>query len=354
MGPSGRGVGVMDGPTNLQVTARPQASVVVTCYNLDRYIGDALRSVLNQTGGISAEVIVVDDCSTDGSAEIICGFPQVRYLRTPGNSGVLLATLHGIEAATQDVVFLMDGDDLWEVDKLRLALAAFYDDPTLGLLTHDLRFVDANDISIERTSRCAEELSPIPAADVGEAVRHGILSLSDYVWFGSALGLRRSVIDFAGFAAWARALPNPRHTYQDWPLAYWAASLPDVRLGYLKDKLFRYRLHGANHSGDARDLDKALRNMRRSWNTTVAMYQIALKHDLAPRYRRIAQQHNTFNLYLVRLYEGRRLAAAGWFLASAPFLARLPRLLAKEATRMGLIGLLGLRRFTTWWGRRAG
>jgi glycosyltransferase involved in cell wall biosynthesis len=341
-------------PVNLQVTVKPQASIVVTCYNLERYIRDAIRSVLDQTGGISVEIIVVDDCSTDGSAAIIRSFPQVRYLRTAGNSGVLLATLHGIEAATRDVVFLMDGDDIWEADKLKLTLAAFNDDPMLGLLTHDLTFVDANNIPIERISRCAEELSPISAADVGEAIRHGILSLSDYVWFGSALGLRRSVIDFVGFAAWARALPDPRHTYQDWPLAYWAASLPNVSLGYLKNKLFRYRLHGANHSGDARDLDKALRNMRRSWNTTVAMYQIALKHDLAPRYRRIAQRHNTFNLYLVRLYEGRRLAAAGRFLASAPFLARRPRLLAKEAVRMGLIGLFGPHRFTTWRGRRAG
>ncbi|HEX8553367.1 MAG TPA: glycosyltransferase [Sphingomonas sp.] len=331
-----------------------RASIVVTCYNLERYIADAIRSIVDQAGGELVEIIVVDDCSTDGSAAIIRTFPQVRYLQTPGNSGVLLATLHGIEAATQDIVFLMDGDDVWEADKLRLALAAFDADKALGLLTHDLTFVDANNSPIQRISRCAEELSPLPADRLSEALRHGILSLSDYVWLGSALGLRRSVMDFDGFAAWARALPDPRHTYQDWPLAYWSAAQPEVRLGYLKDKLFRYRLHGANHSGDARDLDKALRNLRRSWNTTVAMHQIALIHGVARHYRRLAERHNRFNLYLVRLYEGRRLVAAGGFLTNLPFLALRPRLLAKETVRMGLISLIGARRFTTWRGSRAG
>lgn len=323
-------------------------SIVITCYNLERYIDEAIQSVLNQQSTSEVDIIVVDDCSTDGSARVIKNFPTVRYLCTPNNSGVLIAMLHGIEMAQHDIVYLLDGDDIWEPEKLRLAGAAFGEDPSLGFLTHDLNFIDGNGNEIARTSRPGKVLGTISTAELSDAVRHSILALTDYVWLGSAIGLRRSVINFAEFAVWARSLPDPRNVYQDWPLAYWAAAQLDVRLGYIDSKLFRYRLHGANHSGDARSVDKALRNVRRTLNTSEAMGEIARAWHLAPHYCRITARQVRFYRYLVDLYQNRRVAAAGGFIAALPFLIRQPRLLAKEATRLLLVGTMGVRRFAAW------
>lgn len=337
----------------LRIMLRPGCSIVITCYNLESYIAASIRSVLDQDAPDDVEIIVVDDCSTDDSAAAIQAFPTVRYERTPTNSGVLLAMLQGIEAASHDIVFLLDGDDLWEPEKLRLCRNAFAQDPALGLLTHDLSFIDGDDAPIARNSRPAAVLGPIAPADRSEAVRQGILGLTDYIWLGSALGLRRSATDFAGFAAWVRERPDPRNIYQDWPLAYWAAAQADLRVGYVDAKLFRYRLHGANHSGDARSVDKALRNVRRTLNTTETLHAIACKKNVAARYRRVVARYVRFCRYQVVLYQDRRLAAIGRFAPALPFLMPRPRWFAKEVARLALISTMGLRRFVAWQASRS-
>ena len=88
-------------------------SVVVIVFNLDAYIGQAIDSVLCQTRKAD-EVIVVDDCSTDQSAERVKAYgDKVRYLRMPKNCGALLTALHGVKAASGDIVCMLDGDDYW-------------------------------------------------------------------------------------------------------------------------------------------------------------------------------------------------------------------------------------------------
>ena len=101
--------------------------------------------------------------------------------------------------------------------------------------------------------------------------RDGILLHSDYVWLGSAYAVHRRLGDVPGFCAFAKSLPEPFNTYQDWPLAFWVACQQEVGLGYVPRKLFRYRLHGANHSGDATSVTKAIRNVRRTRNTMGAL-----------------------------------------------------------------------------------
>lgn len=92
-------------------------SVVIPCYNAERYIGATLRSVLAQSLR-PAEVIVVDDGSSDGSADVVrSGFPGVTLLRQP-NQGVAAARNHGIEHAGGDWIAFVDADDIWLPGKL--------------------------------------------------------------------------------------------------------------------------------------------------------------------------------------------------------------------------------------------
>lgn len=99
------------------MTALPSVSVVIPCFNTERYIAATLRAVLAQAGA-ALEVIVVDDGSTDGSAALVeREFPQARLIRRT-NAGVAAARNAGIAAATGDWVAFCDADDIWLPGKL--------------------------------------------------------------------------------------------------------------------------------------------------------------------------------------------------------------------------------------------
>jgi glycosyltransferase involved in cell wall biosynthesis len=328
-------------------------SVVVTCHNLERYIGAAIDSVLNQDYAGPVEILVVDDGSTDGSANIIQSRAKVRYLRTPRNLGVLMATVTGLRESSGDLVFFLDGDDLWHPDKLRRMVERFAADPELCLLTHDLEYIDGEGRVLDRASR-PEQAMRGRERDDDAMIRDGILLHSDHVWLGSAYAIRRSKCDAEGFCDWAERLPDPFNTYQDWPLAFWAASRPAAKTGYVPAKLFRYRVHGANYSGNASDADKALRNVRRTDNTMKAIEQIAVASLLPPATMRATVRKRRYYDCLLDLYEGRRLEALRGFFASLPYLFASTENPAKEFARFVGVQLLGLRGFVALGNRLRG
>ena len=88
-------------------------SVIITCYNLEKYISRAINSCLNQTmPDENYEVIVVDDASTDGSWDAIKQFNGlVKTVRHAANLGVSAASNAGIRAAAGEYVVRVDGDD---------------------------------------------------------------------------------------------------------------------------------------------------------------------------------------------------------------------------------------------------
>ena len=99
----------------------PTLSVIVTAYNIERYIAQCLDSVINQTLS-DIEIIVVDDGSTDGTAQIIREYAQqdarIRPILFDRNTigGVASAANAGLDAATGDYVGFADGDDIYDVD----------------------------------------------------------------------------------------------------------------------------------------------------------------------------------------------------------------------------------------------
>lgn len=329
-------------------------SVVITCYNLDAYIGSAIGSALAQRQAGPFEVIVVDDASTDGSRVAIERFEGVRLVALDSNGGVMLAMLAGIAASRGDIVCLLDGDDIWEPGKLGAVRQAFRD-PGVVLVTHDLDFINAAGDRLCHPSRPRQVLGALAPGKRGEAVRAGILGLGDYVWLGSALSFRRSHLDEARFAAWVGARPDPRNLYQDWPLAYWLAAGPGT-MAYVDQPLLCYRLHAANHSGDARTAERAVRNFSRSHNTHAAIATLACERRLDARWHTIAQRRCRLALAQRRFYEGRM--ARGWYhlLGSVWYLVTQGRLLHELARAFAITllrpeGLVAVKRRLD--GRRA-
>jgi glycosyltransferase involved in cell wall biosynthesis len=93
-------------------------SCIVPVFNGERYLGEALHSVLAQTYK-SVEIIVVDDGSTDRTPQILENFgKQIRSLRQD-NGGPAAARNSGVGIAQGDLIAFLDADDLWHPEKLR-------------------------------------------------------------------------------------------------------------------------------------------------------------------------------------------------------------------------------------------
>jgi cellulose synthase/poly-beta-1,6-N-acetylglucosamine synthase-like glycosyltransferase/peptidoglycan/xylan/chitin deacetylase (PgdA/CDA1 family) len=105
----------------------PPVSVVVPAYNEAVGIADTVESVI-ASDYPDLEVIVVDDGSTDGTADIVedLGLPEVRVVRQP-NQGKPAALNHGIAMATADVLVLVDGDTVFEPDTVRQVVRPLHD-----------------------------------------------------------------------------------------------------------------------------------------------------------------------------------------------------------------------------------
>ena len=103
----------------------PDISVVLPAFNRVGTIRAAIDSVLSQQGP-ALELIVVDDASTDATAQVVAGHPdpRIRLIRLPENRGVSAARNAGIAAARADWVAFQDSDDLWLPGKLAAQIAA--------------------------------------------------------------------------------------------------------------------------------------------------------------------------------------------------------------------------------------
>ena len=115
-------------------------SCIVPVYNGERYVGEALDSILAQTYR-PLEVIVVDDGSTDRTAEVVAGYGgQARYI-FQSNAGLAMARNLGLTAVQGEFAAFLDADDVWHPEKLDRQIARFKARPELDLcITHVQNF----------------------------------------------------------------------------------------------------------------------------------------------------------------------------------------------------------------------
>lgn len=99
---------------------QPLISVIIAVYNGEKYIAETINSVLAQDYP-SIELVVIDDGSTDGTADIVRNFPQVKYFHMP-NAGLGAARNNGVRRASGEYLAFIDADDLWLPEKLRVQM----------------------------------------------------------------------------------------------------------------------------------------------------------------------------------------------------------------------------------------
>jgi glycosyltransferase involved in cell wall biosynthesis len=111
----------------------PLVSVIIPVFNGERFLREAVESVLDQKYS-PVEIIVVDDGSTDGTATVARSLSEtVRYLYQT-NQGPAAARNRGIEQAQGSLIAFADADDLWPASKLDLQLPYLIEDPKIDIV----------------------------------------------------------------------------------------------------------------------------------------------------------------------------------------------------------------------------
>jgi glycosyltransferase involved in cell wall biosynthesis len=115
----------------------PAVTVIMPAYNVAPYVGAALRSALAQSFA-DFEIVVVDDGSTDGTADVVsrcaAGDPRVRLVRQP-NRGLAGARNTALRMARGELFALLDSDDLWEPGFLEEQVATLQAQPEVDIVT---------------------------------------------------------------------------------------------------------------------------------------------------------------------------------------------------------------------------
>ena len=212
---------------------RPLITAIVDTYNHERYIEQALVSVLEQ--GLSRaelEIVVVDDGSTDNTPSIIQKFvPRVKHVRKK-NGGQASAFNTGYAEAHGQIVAILDGDDWWAEKKLATVIDALENNPQAAAIGHG--YYEFHEESNNLRLRVPPKQTLVNMA-TPEATREAYLAWS-FLLMG-ALTVRRRVLD------WIMPIPEEMRFMADVPLQAAAMFMGTL---VLKEPLCYYRHHSQN------------------------------------------------------------------------------------------------------------
>lgn len=235
-----------NGPSNLS-----SVSVILPVYNGERYLAEALSSVLAQDYP-PLEVIVVDDGSTDAGGQIVRSLAEtshipVRYVYQE-NHGPAVARNYGFQLAQGDLIAFQDADDVWTPDKLSIQVSYLQANPAIHYV-------------VGRVSFFLEADCQIPPG-----FRHEWLEQEPVAYLIQNLLARRQL--FAQVGLFDPAMPPSEDV--DWFARVFDAGIP----GYVAPRvLLRRRIHNANISHNPPNnqpfLLAALRRsvMRKRWKS---------------------------------------------------------------------------------------
>jgi glycosyltransferase involved in cell wall biosynthesis len=226
----------------------PTISVVIPCYNYDRYVGQAIDSVVAQ-GYPALDLVVVNDGSTDDSLAVIQRHAAGATVVDQPNQGEVAARNAGFAASSGDVIIFLDADDLLEPTALRQVADAW--SPSLAKIQFDLLVVDAGGNEVgRRFGHFGPDLTP-------QRVRDDFARTGTYRW---------PVTSGNAYSRWfvSRVFPQRFQGPVDGYLNTIAPLYGDVLT--LPVALGRYRLHDMNQSSktrSARGLAEVIAHRRR-------------------------------------------------------------------------------------------
>jgi glycosyltransferase involved in cell wall biosynthesis len=307
--------------------SRFSVSVLINSYNYRQFVGEAIASALAQTHA-PLEVIVVDDGSTDGTAndvesDWVARDSRVRLIRQ-ANRGQLAAMQTAVAAARGELLFFLDADDTWEPGYVAAACAVFVRDPQVDYLFSGHTRSDGGPSKVlgERRDR-----------------RLGRRCAQAYATGRYPISMTSTLSMWAPLAR--RFLPVPEGLLAEWKInadqvLALGAALAGGTGAFLAGDWVRYRIHGANHfAGRADVVSPAARAARRACADR-ARRILAEKLSLGPETAdRIGEDFSTIERpkwrECRRALKAAKLSPRGW----SRRLALMSGILARFALRSG-------------------
>lgn len=214
--------------------------VVIPAYNAARYIEETLYSAAAQ-GDILANIIVVNDGSSDNTASLVVSFAashpnfSVQVINQE-NMGLSAARNTGIKASTAPFIAFLDADDIWLPEKLNKQLAVFDQskDDRLGLVYCAYGAISESSIRLPKVTVVPPKLR----GDIYRNLLHGNFISGS----GSAVLIKRSVFDEVGL------FDEKLRAGEDWDM--WLRIAKIFHVDYCPKKLVFIRLHGTNMQKD--------------------------------------------------------------------------------------------------------
>jgi glycosyltransferase involved in cell wall biosynthesis len=207
-------------------------ATIIPAYNCERYLAEAIESVLAQNYR-PLEIIVIDDGSTDDTAKIAKRFePAIQYC-FQGNGGIGSARNRGIELAHSDFIAFLDADDLWPEGKLEHQMLAF----------HDNREIEAVFGLVQQFEQSSGGTTDVGALMTGQLASSMLIRRESF----DRVGPFRTDIKLGEFVDW-----------------YMRASEKGLRSRMLAEVVLRRRIHDSNtglrHRDSSSDYVRLLKN----------------------------------------------------------------------------------------------
>ena len=217
-------------------------SVALCTYQGERFLAEQLDSIASQTLS-PVEIVVCDDGSTDGTADIVAGFAEsvpfpVRFHVNGTRLGVAGNFSRAISLCEGSVIALADQDDVWVPTKLEHLVATLDDRPEVGAAFSDADLVDGSLRPLGRTMFDATRFTPRRRRRFVAGNGLEVLVARNVVC-GATLAFRSSLRDVL--------LPIPTTGLHDMWLSTLLCAVTQVAV--IEEPLVRYRQHGANQVG---------------------------------------------------------------------------------------------------------
>ncbi|MFK8265479.1 glycosyltransferase family 2 protein [Capnocytophaga cynodegmi] len=132
---------------------KEKISVLIPTYNVEKFVEQALRSVMNQTYS-NLEIIIVDDCSTDNTYEILTKIAEeddrIKLLRNETNLKIAETLNLALKQSTGKYIVRMDGDDISHPERINILYIFLKNNPDIKLVGSNYSFIDEENNSIKK------------------------------------------------------------------------------------------------------------------------------------------------------------------------------------------------------------
>ena len=222
-----------------------KVSVVIPNYNYAHYLEGCVNSVFAQTY-TNFEVIIIDDCSTDNSIEILNKIKEsnpVIILFNTENKGVCYSRNQGIEQSTGEYICFVDPDDYWYPDKLKEQIA------TIQSANGNICFTDINIVSDNNVVHLRKH--SFKKYNYSTLLKRNFVPLSSVMISSDFLGeirFRQTPVYKLFTENLLKKMKVKNLIHEDYAFFLQLFRKPDVKAIHISKPYVGYRLHGANYS----------------------------------------------------------------------------------------------------------